>query len=125
MESVRGTRAILEQDNRTLNQLADFGGEDKVAFRKAVDAVRPDLDLRVAPGKINIGMMVLFLGEFADLVDEIKRFAEIRKLEFTFQIFFVEDPPFSPELVLHMFQCIAFERRSLAVAGLALLFRKI
>jgi hypothetical protein len=34
-----------------------FGGHVKVALRQAIDLVRPDLDLALAPGKIEIGMV--------------------------------------------------------------------
>ena len=34
-----------------------FGGHVKIALRQAVDLVRPDLDLALAPGKIEIGMV--------------------------------------------------------------------
>ena len=60
-----------------LLELVYFGGEDEVALGQAVDLVRPEGELDLAPGQVNIGMMVLLPGQFAHLVCEIKRLAEI------------------------------------------------
>ena len=45
-----------------------FGGHVKVALRQAIDLVRPDLDLALAPGEIEIGMVAFRFCHGAHLV---------------------------------------------------------
>src|SRR6185312_3677550 len=45
--------------------------------RQPVDFVRPDVDTHLAPGQLDLGVVVLLLGEGADPVDERDRLLEI------------------------------------------------
>ena len=102
-----------------LFDLADFGGEDEVTFAQAIDAVRPNLDAGLAPGEIDVRVMICFFRDFTDAVDKFKRAAKVQELEFFFEALFVEDAPAAVELALHFFQGVAFERGRSAAAWFA------
>ena len=53
-----------------------FGRQDKVALRQTLDLVRPDLDLALSSGQIQIGMMAFGLRDSANLVRERQRLRE-------------------------------------------------
>ena len=58
----------------------NLGRHDEVTLREAVDLVGPELNADLAPSEINIRVMALLLGQFADPVGEFQRFAEILEL---------------------------------------------
>ena len=58
----------------------DLGGEDEVALAQALDGVRVDFDLGVAPAEREVGMMPLSFGQRADAIDERERGVEVGKL---------------------------------------------
>jgi hypothetical protein len=103
----------------------DFGGEDEIAFGQAVDFVSPNLDPRLAPGKIDVGMMVLLFGDFPDTVNELQGLAKVGELKFPLELLLAEDFPSAVKLVLHLFQRVAFEGRRSAVARFAFFFCKV
>src|ERR1700734_3794484 len=111
-----GTPALL--------QLANFGGKDEVAFSEAIDAVGTNLDAGLAPGEIDVWMMVLLLSDFPDAIDKIQGAAEVHNLVFSFKALFVQDTPAAVKLALHFFQGIAFERRGFTLARLAFFLGK-
>src|SRR5215217_5577055 len=61
-----------------------FGCEIKVAFREAVDLVRPDLDFAFAPRQIKIGVMAFSFCDGSDLVHKGKRLSKILERVQTF-----------------------------------------
>ena len=98
-------------------KLVDLRGEYKIAFRQAVDLVRPQRQFHLAPRQINVGMVVLLLGQFADAIGEIERLAEVWELEFPFQMVFADDLPAWIQLLRERVEIIALERRHAAFAG--------
>src|SRR5882724_3345049 len=94
-----------------------LGSKDKIAFGQAVNFVRPDFQLHFAVTEENVGMMPLFLSDFADAIGEFERFSEIGKLELLFQMLSVNDLPAAVQLFFHFVQRAAFESRRAAVAG--------
>ena len=105
-------------------QPTDFGGEDEVAFRQAINLVRPEGELDAAPGQINIGMMVLLFGQFPDLVGKMERLAEILELIFPFQMMFVDDAPAFPQFPRQGGQVVSFEGRRAAFARHTIFLRQ-
>src|SRR5437870_170759 len=67
--------------------------EDEVAFGEAVDLVGPNRDFDPAPGQVNVRMMTLLFGEFADLVGKGERLKKIFEREFLLQMMPVDDLP--------------------------------
>jgi hypothetical protein len=62
-------------------ELVDFGGQDEIALRQAVNFVRPGRDLDFSPGKEDVRVVPLFFRKIPSLVDEFEGFAKVGKLE--------------------------------------------
>jgi hypothetical protein len=89
--------------------LLDLGGEDEIAFGEAVDFMRPDGDLHLAPGEVNVRVMVLGFSQFADLIRKRKRFQEVLEGEFLFEVMFSNDLPAGAQFCLKLLEGLAFE----------------
>jgi hypothetical protein len=96
-------------------ELINLCGHDEVAFRQAVDLVRPECDFGLAPGEKDVRMMTLIFGHFADAVHEIQRLLEIGKLEGSCEVMFVDDFPVR-QLMAQVMQSRAFESGNIAAA---------
>src|SRR5207248_10045824 len=57
----------------------DFRAKDEVTLRKSADLVGENPDVDLSPGKSQVGMMALFLGNRRDAIDEIQPGEEIGK----------------------------------------------
>src|ERR1051326_6970346 len=86
-----------------MTDLLDLGRHDEVAFGQPVHFVRPERDLYLAPRQEYVRVMSLLLGEFANLVNEIKRLAEVREVVAPMQMMPVDDLPLR-QLFLQPFQ---------------------
>ena len=73
--------------------LVEFRSQDEIAFRQAVDLVRPDLYSDFAPRQVEIRMMPLLLGNGPGFVYEIERLLEIREGVSFLQMVLVDDVP--------------------------------
>src|SRR5215472_4888807 len=62
-------------------QVVDLGCQDEIVFRQAVDRMRPEGDLHLAPGEKEVGVVALFLRQLADAVHELKGLTKIGKNE--------------------------------------------
>src|SRR5262249_36399431 len=54
------------------HQAVDLARQDEVVLVQALDLVREHRNRRIAPAEADIGMMALFLGDGAHLVDEVE-----------------------------------------------------
>ena len=61
----------------SLQSLVRLGGEDEVTLRQSVDLVCPDVQLHLAPGEADIGMMALGLRRLSHAVGEVERLPEV------------------------------------------------
>ena len=61
--------------------LVDFGGQDEIALREAVDLVRPGRDLDFSPAKEDVRVVPLLFRKLAYAVYEREGFAKVGKLE--------------------------------------------
>src|SRR5690242_7810346 len=95
---VTGSERGRDEMPDDLERRVGLGGEDEVALDETVDLVRPDRELHLAPGEINVGVVPLLLGHLADAVGEVERLAKIFKLIFLFQMMLVDDVPAAAEL---------------------------
>src|SRR5262249_42331400 len=66
---------------RALEDATDLGSHDEIVLVKSFDLLRAQRDSRVAPAEIDVRMMALRLGKFADAVHEVQRLAKIAKSE--------------------------------------------
>src|SRR5579864_4536495 len=105
---------ILLSPNR---QLIHLCREYEVAFGQAVDFVGPQRQLYLSPRKVNVGMVVPLLGQFADAVREIKRSTEVLKIVFPLQVMPANDAPIAAQLSCHIFQLIACKWLNATFAG--------
>ena len=71
----------------------DSCGQDEIAFRQAVDLVRPGRNLDFSPSKKDIWVMTLLLREFAYAVYEAEGFAKVGKRESLRDVVFFDDVP--------------------------------
>ena len=62
-------------------ELVDFGGQDEIALRQAVDLVRPGRDLDFSPGKEDVWVVPLLLRKLANAVYEREGSAKVGKRE--------------------------------------------
>ena len=113
-----------EEFSAGLFEFADFRGENEIVFGQALDGVCPNLDAGLAPGKEDVGMMILLLGDFADAVHKFECMAEVRKLKLFFQLLAADNVPIAAELAVHEFQGVALEWRRSAFTGFAFLVSK-
>ena len=67
----------MKAPRRNLLKPINLCCENEIALGQTVNFVRPNLDLHFSPGQINIRMMPLRFGEFADFVREIKRLSKV------------------------------------------------
>jgi hypothetical protein len=84
--------------------------------------MRPYLDAHFSISQIEVGMMPLFLRDFADTVGKFQSMAEIGKLELPFQSFLLHYPPVAVQLFLQLPKRIALQCQRSSVAWLAILF---
>jgi hypothetical protein len=73
--------------------LVDFGRQDEIALRQAVDLVRPGRDLDFSPGERDVWVMPLLLRKFAYAICELEGFAKVGKLEGLRDVVFFDDVP--------------------------------
>ena len=87
--------------------------------------MRPNLDPRLAPGKIDVGMMVLLFGDFPYTVDEFQGVAKSGNLN-SFSSF-CSPRTFHPplRLVLHLFSASPFSAGVPPSQGFAFFFCKV
>ena len=92
---VRGNTTVQKRHRveKFVSQRVDFGREDEIAFGQAVDLMGMDGDGHAPPGQFDIGMMALFLGQRADLVDERQRLDEIFELPDAAEMMFFDNVP--------------------------------
>src|ERR1700735_5205640 len=98
-------------ENQEKLQFVDFGGEDEIAFREAVNFVRPGFNSRFSPGQENIGMMSLLCGDRTHLVYERECFGKIRKFKLAHDVMFSNHLPLR-SLLRQILQFLAGERRN-------------
>jgi len=91
-------------------ELVDFGGQDEIALRQAVDFVRPGRDLDFSPGKEDVRVVPLFFRKISSLVDEFEGFAKIGKLEGLRDVVPLNHIP-AVHLLLQRGEFITLERR--------------
>ncbi len=51
----------------------DFSGEDEITFGQAMNLVRPDFHLHLAPSEVEVRVVALLFGDFPDSVDAGER----------------------------------------------------
>ncbi len=73
--------------------LIGLGGKDEIAFREPIDLVSPDLDANLSPCKVEVRVVVLFLGNITYAIHESQRFDEILEREFLAQMMVVDHFP--------------------------------
>src|SRR5580698_4734628 len=101
---------------KVLRNPVDFGRQDKIALREAIDLVGVSGDFGFAPGKQDIRVMALFLGDGAGAVHEIESLLKIRELQYLVQMVLFDHLPIG-QFRLERIQRIAFEWRNVAAAG--------
>ena len=62
--------------------------------------MRPERDLHLAPGQINIRMMIRGFGQLANAISESQRFSKIFKRILLFQMMFLNHVPATAKLLL-------------------------
>src|SRR3989442_14683388 len=55
-------------------ELLDLGGHHEITFGEPIDFVRPERDLDLAPGEVDVGMMIGRFGEFTNVIRKSQRF---------------------------------------------------
>lgn len=73
--------------------LVDFGGQDEIALREAVDLVRPGRDLDFSPAKEDVRMVPLLFRKLTYSVHKVEGFAKVQKLEGLRDVVFRNDIP--------------------------------
>jgi len=96
----------------------DLGRQHEIALGQAIDLVGEDRDLGLAPGKKDVWMVRLFLGDGAGAIHEIERFFEIGKLEGFVQMMLIDHFP-ARQLGFECVQGVALERGNAAFARYA------
>lgn len=91
-------------------QLVDFGGQDEIALRQAVDFVCPGRDLDSSPGKEDVRVVPLFFRKISSLVDEFEGFAKVGKLEGLRDVVLLDHIP-AVHLLLQRGEFLTLERR--------------
>src|SRR5687768_7182848 len=76
--AVAPSRRRGRRRSRPSGQPVGLRREDEVALGQAVDLVRPDLDQYLAPGEVEVGVVVLLLGQLAHAGGEVERLPEVR-----------------------------------------------
>ena len=74
-------------------ELVDFGGQDEIALRQAVDLVRPGRDLDFSPAKEDVWVMPLLFNELTYSVHKLERFTKVGKREGLRDVVFLHDVP--------------------------------
>jgi len=88
-----GGQPLFVEPVPTSDQPIGFGGEDEVAFGKAIDLVSPDGQPDLAPGQMDVGVVPLLLGEVPDPNGEVERFAEILEAKLLLEVVIFHNPP--------------------------------
>ena len=91
-------------------ELVDFGGQDEIALRQAVNFVRPGRDLDFPPGKEDVWVVPLLLCKLAYEVYELEGFAKVGKLEGLRDVVLLNYIP-SVHLLLQRGEFLILERR--------------
>src|SRR5579884_3112518 len=105
-----------------LLQLVHLCLEHEITFRQPVNLVCPQREFHLSPGEVDVGMMALFFGEFADLVGEGEGVAEIFEFVFAFEVMLIDDVPVGVKLFSEFLQLNPMQCRRSAVARNAFLF---
>src|SRR3989344_1129257 len=82
---VRGYGPLFQKALRKkalLPYLINFCRQNKVVFRKAPNGMRRELDTQEGVGDMEIRVMIFFLSDIGDFLNEIHRFLEVLELEF-------------------------------------------
>ena len=58
----------------------DFGSHDKVGFAESLDFVSCEMNCRIAPAEVHIGMVSLGFSKGSNAVDKIEGFLKVLKL---------------------------------------------
>jgi len=90
-------------------QLVDFGGQDEIALRQAVDFVCPGRDLDFSPGKEDVRVVPLFFRKISSF-DEFEGFAKVGKLEGLRDVVLLDHIP-AVHLLLQKGEFLTLERR--------------
>ncbi len=91
-------------------ELVDFGRQDEIALRQAVDFVRPARDLDFSPSKEDVWVVPLLFRKIPNLVDEFESFAKVGKLEGLGDVVFFDDVP-AVHLLSEGGKLLSLERR--------------
>ncbi len=105
-------------------QAINLGRHNEIALGQAIDLVRPQRDLRLAPRQQNIRMMTLFLGQIPYSVHKLQSLFEIRKTKLAMNVMFLFNRPLG-SLAMQLFQFFSRQWRNPAPAGNALLIGKL
>jgi len=73
--------------------LIDLRGHNEITLGKPIYGMGPQRNLHFSPGEKNVGMMSLFLGEFANTVHKLQCILKIREFEHTTNVVLVHDLP--------------------------------
>ncbi len=85
--------------------------------------MRPDLDRASAPSDLQIGVVILFLGDGPDTVGEIQCHNEVAEREVSLQVLGSVKPPALVELAKKLLSLLTRHRRNAATAGNTLFVR--
>jgi len=94
-----------------------LGRQVEVALGQAVHLVRPDLDLALSPGDVEVRVVALGLGDRPHLVGELQRPDEIRELIESLQVALGAEVPPGLELVEHLLDLRPRQRGDAPAAG--------
>src|SRR5689334_17727383 len=120
------TSAFLHEPGSFLKldrKLVDLGGQDEIVLRQPADGVRRKFDRHIAvTGQVQVGVMVLGLGDVADSAEKVEGGGKILYPPFPAKAFAVGTHSPLWHGRLQLFDVIGCQRRDAALAGLAFLF---
>src|SRR5687768_12007389 len=82
---IRKTEHANHRLKSVRTQVINLRGQNEVALSQAINFMRPDSDLGLAPAKANVRMMSLLFRQFAHTIHEVERLAEVLELVFLVQ----------------------------------------
>jgi hypothetical protein len=88
-----GGQPLFVEPVPTSDQPIGFGGEDEVAFGKAIDLVSPDGQPDLPPGQIDVGVVPLLLSEVPDPISEVECCAKILETKLLLEVVIFHNPP--------------------------------
>jgi len=94
----------------------DLGCKDEVAFSQTLDLVGPHFDAHLSPCKVDIGMVVLILGDYTDPVCQFKCRGKVLQFQGSGQVVVVFDRP-AVELGEQFVDLLPIKRRCTTLAG--------